>query len=214
MEKHSKKDIYSFELYSSQPLIAGILKRLEEELPKAYTYHNITHSLDVMKECLELAKCDKLSQQEVALLMIAAAFHDAGYLTDRNEHEIKGVELFIEEMNKDAKQHGISQAQANEIKQAILSTKTHKTDTSYIQKPLNQIGKYLADADVSNFGRKNFFDIARLIITENKADDADFYLKTLSLIKDHRWHTNAGLALYEEQKQKNISSLESMITDK
>ena len=75
----------SLQQYIEEPLISNMLSKMNSELDKSLTYHCYAHTLDVMKQALALAEMDDLTEHERLLLMIAAAFHDAGFFCKTKE---------------------------------------------------------------------------------------------------------------------------------
>ena len=57
-----------------------ILNKLENELPDYLTYHNVTHTVEVLKHAEELAVASNISGKELTILKTAAVMHDAGFL--------------------------------------------------------------------------------------------------------------------------------------
>ena len=50
----------SLQQYIKQPLISNMLSKMDSELDKSLTYHCYAHTLDVMKQALELAEVPSL----------------------------------------------------------------------------------------------------------------------------------------------------------
>lgn len=67
-----------------QELVFG---KLEKELPRHLTYHNVDHTVDVMQAAGTIADRECINGNDKKLLLTAALFHDTGFLTGRDEHE-------------------------------------------------------------------------------------------------------------------------------
>jgi uncharacterized protein len=74
--------------------IDHILDRLTTELSSHLLYHGHHHTLDVLEAAERIANHEKVSAHEMKLLLVAAAYHDCGFLTSYVDHELAGVQLF------------------------------------------------------------------------------------------------------------------------
>jgi hypothetical protein len=74
---------------------------------------------------------------------------------------------------------------------------------------------YMLDADVSNFGREDFFACMEKIAKEtgvdlaNQTSRAKMYAFVINLLENHSWHTEGARTLRDDQKQKNLSFLKA-----
>lgn len=62
-------------------------KLLSTELNEAYRYHNLKHTQRVVKSTKEILSHGNLSQMEQETTLLAAWFHDTGYVRSTEEHE-------------------------------------------------------------------------------------------------------------------------------
>ncbi|MBT8267629.1 MAG: HD domain-containing protein, partial [Bacteroidia bacterium] len=51
---------------------------LLNELPSDFLYHNLTHTKRVVNKVKELAQGEKIEEQDLSALLVAAWFHDVG----------------------------------------------------------------------------------------------------------------------------------------
>jgi predicted metal-dependent HD superfamily phosphohydrolase len=181
---------------------------LRNELDVKYTYHNLAHTQNVVKHSLLVATEAELSELETEQLLIAAWFHDTGYIQGHKDHEsrsIKYVKAFLAEKGYSA--NGIET-----VCQAIA-------DTKYPQKPESKLGEYLCDADLSGVGSEYY-----LLSTGNLrkemaetcsmySQDAEWLANEIKFLSNHQYITEAGRKLFEPQKQKNIEKLKQMQED-
>ncbi len=68
----------NFELIDSTKTFVTYL--FKEKLSKNYLYHNIIHTSEVVDTCLEIAEHSNLPEDEIEILLLAAWFHDTGYI--------------------------------------------------------------------------------------------------------------------------------------
>ena len=59
------------------PIVVQILTRLSKELSPDLCYHSVEHTEEVLKEVVRYGVIDGLTNREIELLGIAAAYHDA-----------------------------------------------------------------------------------------------------------------------------------------
>ncbi|HNV30471.1 MAG TPA: tetratricopeptide repeat protein, partial [Cyclobacteriaceae bacterium] len=69
-----------------------IMDLLDKEMPNLH-YHNVDHVYDVLNASLVIAKTERLKENEIQLLKLAALFHDAGFIHSPKNHEAKGAEM-------------------------------------------------------------------------------------------------------------------------
>src|SRR5690606_38647195 len=142
---------------SQMEIVQSILEKLEKDLPEDLYYHNYNHTISVFKEAILFAVYDGLSEREIELLAIASAYHDAGFLFQREDNESIAARLVAEEMKK-TKQYENSEIKL--VQEMIEDTKLFFEENSYKRNCSNKLSKYLLDADLSNLGRDDFLDNA------------------------------------------------------
>ncbi|MCH2045767.1 MAG: HD domain-containing protein [Saprospiraceae bacterium] len=76
-----------------QEYIRSLYQEHKDSTAKHLYYHNYTHTLGVVKVVDDLNKHSDLTKEEKEASLIAAWFHDIGYLFDYQIHEDKGIEL-------------------------------------------------------------------------------------------------------------------------
>ena len=64
-----------------------ILNKLKNELPANLFYHSIYHTLDVYHCTENIAKEEGINASDLKLLLVAAIYHDSGYLKQNKDHE-------------------------------------------------------------------------------------------------------------------------------
>ena len=191
------------------PIVVSILERLRAELSPALTYHNVDHTLDVLEEVVLYASEANLDQASVELLVIAAAYHDAGFLFQANENESKGAELAAKAMRLDPK---YSENQIELVQQMIVDTTMRVTPNGLVQIPSSELSGYLLDADLSNLGRTDFFEKGKLVLQELRLNSEKEFLKnSLKMLMAHKWHTPTAHRLRQSQKEKNLIALRSLL---
>jgi HD superfamily phosphodiesterase len=64
---------------------------LKDKLYDLYFYHDCSHTLEVVSAVKELSIAEKLSPLESEMVIIAAWFHDTGYIKGSENHENESV---------------------------------------------------------------------------------------------------------------------------
>jgi uncharacterized protein len=186
------------------PAIKEALDLLHAKLPPTLLYHSYSHTEDVLSEVVQLALVDNLSEREIELLGVAAAWHDIGFIWSNTNNEplaaeaarnfLDGAKLFAAE-------------EIDLVAQMILDTALVPDGGSFKQVANSTLSRYLLDADLANFGRGDFFDKSELQRRELGEEVTSFRRKTLALIRNHRWLTPAAVSLWQAQKDANVSRL-------
>lgn len=188
--------------------IAYALNRLRTELPAQLHYHNVKHTEgDVLPAVVRLAKLSNVSEPDLHLLEVGAAFHDLGQIRTNLGHELIGIEI----MSGVLPGLGFSPAEIERVAGMILATRMPQT-------PLNEEQKLLVDADLDSLGRDDFFETSQALWHERAIFGLVIpwgtWLKNqLGFLKSHRYFTSVARNLREEGKQKNIELLERLIRE-
>lgn len=177
---------------------AYVADLLTKELPAYLTYHSVRHTEHVAKEARALATAAELDAADTEALLLAAWFHDTGYVDVYDGHEFRSMERATEWLTA----HDVPQQRAEEIAELIRTThRDHAPDT--------KLQKLLADADMSNLAQEDFQSTAELLRAEWEVALGKTYSNPEwaelqhNFIQAHRYHSEAGKARYEEQFKDN-----------
>lgn len=194
--------------FLAMPIVADVFRRLETELAANYVYHNLDHSKDVLSEALNFAIAESVDQRSLELLVIAAAYHEAGFLVRAQANE-----GFAAEMAKNAMQAagGYSEEEIQLVCQMILDTELQNIYRGPAQVATTELSKYLLDADVANLGRDDFFTKMELIGQEANIERQTLLKQTLQLCRAHKWQTKTAADRLEAKKQENMEQLLAML---
>jgi signal transduction histidine kinase/predicted metal-dependent HD superfamily phosphohydrolase len=192
----------------SDPLIASVLGALKAGLSTNLTYHCVGHTEDVVRETVLFAAAGQLPEREIMLLATAAAFHDSGFLFQREDHESRGAEYAVKAMTESGK---YSNAEIEKVRDYILDTKLVHSQRGRIQMATTPLAGYLLDADLSNFGRDDFLEKSELQRLEWNAEREQFLIDTLAFVSGHEWITPVARVLRQEKKEQNIQKLRRIV---
>ena len=175
---------------------------LNNRLEKKFIYHNIAHTQRVVEKAKELAELEKISEEEVTILMVAAWFHDTGYTVKPETHEEESVVIVAEFLTEVGREDILP-----EVSKVILATKLNATPTTLLE-------KIIRDADCSHLGSKNYEEFTQLLRKELELTkeltftDLEWQISNSTfLTQTHQFHTISALRLWEKQKGKNLAQL-------
>ncbi len=177
-----------------------ILELLKKEMPVRH-YHNLDHVQDVLDAALKIAEDEKLGEDEIKLLRVAALFHDSGFIYSPKNHEDRGAELAREILPV----YGFKSDQIDAICNMILATRIP-------QSPLTKLEKVLCDADLDYLGRKDFYEIGGRLLEELKEQgvvetEREWNLVQKTFLESHRYHTHFSKENREAKKREHIQEI-------
>jgi predicted metal-dependent HD superfamily phosphohydrolase len=176
-----------------------VFSLFQEKLSKKLVYHTYKHTFEIAKEARELGQAYNLQEADMEALLLAAWFHDTGYIDTYVGHEEKSIEMataFLEE-------EGYPEARIQVVADCILATRADQTAATLLQ-------EILADADISNIGKDIFFANAELLRVEWEIflkrffTDAEWAQYQLDFLMSQRFKTEAAQSRFGEQLLANI----------
>jgi len=183
-------------------LYERIIGDLEENLPLYLTYHSPNHTKLVLQKTILIAEKEKISDDELFLLKIAALYHDTGYKASNENHETESCRI----ANKELSELGLATAEIEQICGMIMATKIP-------QQPKTHLEGILADADLEYLGTSKFEAISNKLLAEMKYFKPDLTLKEwydiqIRFIHKHHYHTEFCRKNREPEKLKNLENLQ------
>jgi adenylate cyclase len=186
-------------------LLKIVSLRFELELPKNLYYHGLHHTVDVVAAVEELAKQENVSETNVAILKIAALFHDVGFCVMYDNNEQQGAKLAREGL----KTLRASETQITEIEQIILSTRLH-------QEPQSHLEQIMSDADFDYFGREDFHQISETLRLELNEYGKNYSSKEWDIVQvdflsKHRYYTATAKKMRLPKKMDNLTEVKNRL---
>ncbi|MCI5058689.1 MAG: DUF5706 domain-containing protein, partial [Flavobacteriales bacterium] len=171
---------------------------------KNLVYHDYNHTAEVVKAAKKIGKAYGLEENSMILLELAAWFHDTGYSKKYYGHEEVSAKLAEQFM----KENAFEEKDIEAVKLAIMGT-------IWPQRPSNEIGEILCDADMAHFGSKDYFDKSELLRLEWELNDKfpkDFTWpeSEISFLTQHAYFTECAEKDLAKRKQKNILKLKEI----
>ena len=184
-----------------------VSKLLKDKLSNLYSYHNFNHTQSVVNATKELCDNEKVTIDERELLLIAAWFHDTGYIKGFENHEnesIKIVSDFLKEKNqKDEFIFQVSKLISATAKEYIPQTHLERIikDADYIHIISSEYVSTceLLRMELQNTGNINFSNL------EWATENFDF------LLNKHRFYTDYAQKNWQPLKEKNLIRIQKKI---
>ncbi|EDP98405.1 Pycsar system effector family protein [Kordia algicida OT-1] len=180
-----------------------VIDFLNKKVDQSYVYHNLTHTKSVVAKTKELIEGLGIEEKQANLLIIAAWFHDTGYVNGIDGHEEESVKIATAFL----KNHEISEEDLNVINQLILATKMGR-------KPENLLEQIISDADCGHIGSKNFAEVTELLrkeieLTQGESiSESDWLKENIRFLSEqHTFHTSFASKNWQKRKGKNLAKL-------
>ena len=178
----------------------------EKEMPEHLTYHDIEHTEYVVNQSRIIGQNSGLTEEEINTVMVAAWFHDSGFVSTSIGHEKKSQELAREFLTS----AGVPKDQ---IKDVILCIKA----TEMPQDPgNNKLARVLCDADMAYLSEEFYLDKTKRLrkewntSSEQKLTREEYYKQTVDLFNNHSYFTEYATRMFSSGKAKNFQSLHKL----
>jgi len=179
---------------------------LREKLDDDFVFHNFEHTEYVTKKAEWIGKNCGLSQDEINFIKLCALFHDTGYITGYEEHEIKSAEIASDFL----KSKNIDEQTITKIKNCILSTRIP-------QNPNDLISRVVCDADMAHLAEDDYFERVDKMRQEwkktrgEKFSKRKFHKISEKFFRQHTYLTDFAKKELEPKKEKNMRLIEKEI---
>jgi predicted metal-dependent HD superfamily phosphohydrolase len=190
----------------AQDFVSNLLK---DKLSVLYTYHNFNHTLGVVDAVNTLSGSEKLKPLEKEILLIAAWFHDAGYINGCVNHEDASCTIAANFL----KEKGKSDEYIEKVSSLIKATKM-----DYV--PQNLFEKIIKDADYYHISSENYASACDGLRTEwgdteqKIFTDKDWATENLNfLVNKHHFYTDFALKYWQPLKELNIKRIQDKIIE-
>lgn len=179
--------VYSTAMPNLKPVHDHVVAMLKAGLPPSLSYHNISHTLDVMQQCYIIATEEGITNHQTLFeLQVAALYHDTGFLYVYYGHEEKGCDIAREQLPG----FGFSHASIDRICELIMATKVP-------QRPNTHLQEIICDADLDYLGRADFFETGNNLHRELMAynlisGEHDWEERQLQFLQSHQYFTQTS----------------------
>jgi HD superfamily phosphodiesterase len=180
-----------------------VTKLFQSHLQQGITYHNLTHTKEVVDTVKLIADNSGVNEEQMEMLILAAWFHDIGMILQYDNHEKKSAEFCHDFLIM----HSYPPDKVKTITDIILSTRIP-------QKPRNLLEKIMCDADLSYTGKKGFNFRSEFLRVEwenmlgKKFTDSEWLKVNIDFLLENKFHTDFAKSFYEEQRKRNLALLQ------
>ncbi len=181
---------------------------MEQRLGKQFCYHNYQHTICVVNAVVIICRGMNITEKDTMLLMVAAWFHDTGYIKKQLGHELVSASIAEEFLQ----QKSISQQEIELVKRYILSTK-------YPQQPSGLFEQIICDADMFHLSSGNLRVLSEKLRQEWKESknqtysDKEWHELNLQFLSDHNYHTTWCRQKLQDGIAKNIALYKGKIEE-
>jgi predicted metal-dependent HD superfamily phosphohydrolase len=121
--------------------VTDLLKNAES---RGFAYHNLSHTKEVVDAVRLIGTNSGLSDDDLESVLLAAWFHDIGYLMNYSGHETESIRITREFLTL----HGVDEKRLNTILACIEATRIP-------QSPKNKLEEVICDADMYHLSHDN-----------------------------------------------------------
>ena len=189
---------------------------LQREMLPAFTYHNVNHTLDVVRACNRLAEMEGVAEADRRLLTLAAYFHDTGltsisstdvesFHAGRAVHEEKAVQIARDFLST----CDFTEEELATILRLIMATKWGHT-------PADLLEQIISDADMSSLGGEpeRFLRSSNALREELRAfgiesEELEWYQSQKELLESYSYHTPSARSLFDGNRLLSRAAVQS-----
>ena len=175
-----------------------VTELFQSEIPSTFEYHDLQHTREVVHYSRIIGEEEKLSNQEMETLFLAAWSHDSGFAREKFNHEHYS---FLEA--REFLKNKIEQERLDIIGETILSTRLP-------QHPRNKLARILCDADTFHLSLEEEFMVRSDKLKNEwrnaynmEVDDRTFWDQTAFFINIHEYFTKYGKTVLQPGKEYN-----------
>jgi len=182
-----------------------VLSRLNNELADNLYYHGPHHTVDVYESAKNLGEKEKISDDDMELLEIAALFHDSGFMVKYADHEEVGCKI----ARATLPDYGYTVKQIDIICDIIMATKLPQLPKTHLQ-------EIICDADLDYLGRDDFEQISGTLVQEMDAfgkgvNKDQWNTIQINFLGQHKYFTETSQVIREPVKQQHLAKIKDHV---
>lgn len=188
----------------SEDFVSNLLK---DKLSNLYSYHNFNHTFTVVTAVKELCKKEDVEGDEKEALIVAAWFHDTGYVEGYENHENASAKIAADFL----REKGKSEKFIENVCNLILATAKE-------YQPKTHSEKIIKDADYAHLMGAEYVTTCELLRLELKNtgiasfSNSEWTKENLNfLLNKHRFYTDYALRKWQPLKEKNLLLIQKKI---
>ncbi len=178
----------------------------KERLDSKYSFHNLEHTKNVVRAIETICKAEKIDQEMTDTLLLAAWFHDAGYIEGECNHEKRSIKFALDFLQN----KNISDNIQQKVCDLIMSTTFNYT-------PKNSFEEIIKDADNAHLADKNYPDFLQQLRDEwensinKKYCNTDWFILNIEFLKKHQYYTKFAQKEWQNSKETNLKLIEKKL---
>lgn len=181
---------------------------LAEQLPDTCSFHNTAHTTRVVDSAKLIAQAEGIDNKGTEILLLAAWFHDIGYIKSSEGHEETGMAMAEEFV----RQEHLAEEEITKVKDLIKAT-----EKDHI--PQNKLEEIIRDADTMHLGDSTFFTITELLRAEPKngakvrCSKLEWMKQNIIFFEKHRYYTGFAQKNWDSGKEENLNKMVEIINE-
>ncbi len=181
---------------------ALVVALYREKLPSWARYHTIEHTREVVAACVEIGLAMQLTPEELEVIVLAAWFHDTGYLDGADDHEVRSAQV-AERFLCD---EGYPASRIPLVTACIGATKIP-------QRPMTVLERIVCDADLMYIGGPRFKEHSDALRDEWQTrmgvqfGEVEWLQKNIDFVGSCEFHTGFVRRTYGAMRTHNLSQL-------
>jgi predicted metal-dependent HD superfamily phosphohydrolase len=186
-------------IHKARDYVEALLKTAK---PEWVTYHNFEHAKAVAGAAKTIGRACNLGEEDLEGVILAAWFHDAGYVRAIEGHE----EISAVIATAFLRGEGYPRERIAKVARCIRATKMP-------QKPRTLMERVLCDADISHLASRGFLEVSELIRLEiehhmgRKLSEPEWLTMNTLFVAGHRFHTDYARNKYAPRHAANLAAL-------
>jgi len=178
----------------------------EKEIQANLRYHDILHTEYVADQAEHIGKRSGLSNEELEIVIVAAWFHDSGFVSRSDGHEEESQNIAREFLSS----RKISEEIINQVLVCIEATRMPQNPGD------NLLAQVVCDADMAYLSEDFYLERTVLLRKEwnhesaTKLSKKTYYQETVELFNNHEYHTDYASKEYSPGKAKNFELLHKL----
>ncbi|MEP7171536.1 MAG: Pycsar system effector family protein [Bacteroidota bacterium] len=177
-----------------------------EKYDRKSSYHSFEHTREVAEAAEKIGRACNLKDDELEEVVVAAWFHDTGYLFQQADHE----SISMKAAGEFLKSNNYPDEKSKKVIDCISATRINHI-------PSNLMEEVIHDADYINLANPNNFKQSKLLMLEAvnyggaKPTEEEWLTAELKFLMNHSYYTAYGRTKLEEKKSENIKRIKKKL---
>lgn len=178
----------------------------QEKYDKRSTYHSYEHTCEVAEAAEKIGKASDLNDEELEAVIIAAWFHDTGYLLQHDDHETYSVKV-ADEFLKSA---NYPDEKIKRVTDCILATRMNHVPTNLMEEVIHD-ADYINLANPDNFKQSELLKLEAVNYGGKEPNEEEWLTAELKFLVNHRYYTAYARKKLDEKKSENIKKIKKKL---